>query len=161
MGAATNIAIGFLVNKISAMVLVPVSLITSAVGPLLFAILSPSWPYWAAAFPAMCLSPIASDTLFTVSNIVITNSFPDKTQALAGGVFNTVSQLGNSIGLAATAMLAAGITHSSKTGGASPDSALLEGYRAAFWMCFAAGVVSCVISCAGLRNAGKIGLKRE
>jgi len=161
MGAATNAATGFLVNKVSASTLVSVSLIISAVSPLLFAILSPHWTYWAAAFPAMCLSPIASDVLFTVSNLVITSSFPDKTQALAGGVFNTVSQLGNSIGLAATAMLASGVTASSKATGTGSQDSLLDGYRAAFWMCFAAGVGSCVISVAGLRKTGKVGLKRE
>lgn len=157
MGATINVVTGFFVNKVSAGVLVLVSLAIAAVSPLLFAILSPNWPYWWAAFPAMVLSPVASDVLFTVSNLVITSSFPDKTQALAGGVFNTVAQLGNSIGLAATAMLASGITAS--TSGSS-DS-LLQGYRAAFWMCFAAGLVSCVVSYAGLRKSGKVGLKRE
>ena len=160
MGAATNIVTGFFVNKISAGILVLASLALAAVAPLLFAILDPGWSYWAAAFPAMVLSPLASDVLFTVSNLVITSSFPDRTQALAGGVFNTVAQLGNSIGLAATAMLASGISDSVPEARSSPD-AILQGYRAAFWMCFAAGIASCVVSYAGLRKSGKIGLKKE
>ncbi|UQC76519.1 uncharacterized protein CLUP02_18032 [Colletotrichum lupini] len=62
-----------------------------------------------SAFPAMIMSVISTDLLFNISNLIITNNFPSKSQALAGGVFNTVAQSGNSIGLAVTAMIAASV----------------------------------------------------
>jgi MFS family permease len=102
------------------------------------------------------------DLLFSISNVVITNSFPPMDQALAGGIFNTVSQLGNSIGLAVTAIVASAVTSTAgNEEGTTPTQATLDGYRAAFWTRFAAAIVSCFISTIGLRKSGKVGLKRE
>ena len=152
---------GYLMDKVPASLLVLASSLLSAVAPLLFAILSPESKYWAAAFPALCLSPIACDVLFNVSNLVITASFPFTEQALAGGVFTTVSQLGNSIGLAVTAMVASSVAMNTASGKSADMVAILEGYRAAFWLCFSAAMLSCIIGSFGLRRSGKVGLKRD
>jgi len=45
------------------------------------------------AFLANIFNPTGADSLFTIANLLITSVFPTKTQALAGGVFNTVSQV--------------------------------------------------------------------
>jgi MFS family permease len=161
MGFVTNILTGFLVDKLPASILVLVASLLSAVSPAVYATLSPKSSYWVAAFPAMCLSPVSSDLLFTVSNLVITANFRPNEQALAGGVFNTISQLGNSIGLAVTAMIASSVTMGAKNGNAANSQTALDGYRAAFWMCFAAALVSSLVSSIGLRKSGKVGLKRE
>ena len=84
----------------------------------------------------MCLSPISSDVLFNISNLVITASFPANEQALAGGIFSTVSQLGNSVGLAVTAMRASAITSGAENGSDHVASEL-KSYQAAFWAYFA------------------------
>lgn len=47
---------------------------------------------------------------WTVSSLVISRAFSAESQALAGAIFNTVSQLGNSVGLAVTVAIAASIT---------------------------------------------------
>lgn len=160
-GLATNMVCGYVMDKIPANILVLVTSMLSAVSPLLYAISSPKWTYWAAAFPAMCLSPIGSDVLFNVANLVITASFKESDQALAGGVFTTVSQMGNSIGLAITAMVASTVTVDAARGESADPSAVLEGYKAAFWLCFASAIVSCGVGSFGLRRSGKVGLKRE
>lgn len=165
-GLATNVVAGLILDKVGAFILVLVSGAISAVAPLLFAVQDPSWSYWTTAFPAMALSAINTDLLFNISNLVITTNFPKKNQALAGGVFNTVTQLGNSIGLAVTAIVAASVTNSAEqgqevtSGHLTYDAATLRGYRSAFWTCFAAAIVSTVISSAGLRKAGKVGMKK-
>jgi hypothetical protein len=46
-----------------------------------------------AAFLANIFNPTGADSLFTISNLLITSVFHAKTQALAGGVFNTISQV--------------------------------------------------------------------
>jgi MFS family permease len=161
MGFVTNILTGFLVDKLPASILVLVASLLSAVSPAVYATLSPKSSYWVAAFPAMCLSPVSSDLLFSVSNLVITANFRPNEHALAGGVFNTISQLGNSIGLALTAMIASSVTMEAKKGNAANSQTALDGYRAAFWMCFAAAIVSCLVSSVGLRKSGRVGLKRE
>jgi MFS family permease len=101
--------------------------------------------------------------LWTVSSLVICNAFPTDSQGLAGGVFNTISQLGNSVGLAVTAAIAASVTsHDGKIldDTQSPHS-LLQGYRSAYWTIFSAMAVVCVASILGLRKAGKVGVKRD
>lgn len=108
----------------------------------------------------MILSVVSTDILFSVSNLVITTNFTSKKQALAGGVFNTVTQLGNSLGLAVTAIIAAATTDTETNQVTSVKSATLQGYRAAFWTCFAAAVISVFISTIGLRKAGKVGEKK-
>jgi hypothetical protein len=89
--------------------------------------------------------------LFTVSNLVISD---------AGGVFNEVSQFGNSVGLAVTAAIAASITDRSSNSH-SNEEALMKGYRAAFWTIFTGTAVVVVVSAFGLRKAGFVGKKND
>ena len=161
VGFATNMIAGHLMDKVPATYIVLVASLLSAVSPLLYAVSSPEWTYWAAAFPAMCLGPIANDVLFNVSNLVITANFEDNDQALAGGIFSTISQVGNSIGLALTAMVASAVTIDAAQGKNINPSNTLQGYRAAFWLCFGGAVLSCAFGSLGLRSSGKVGLKRE
>ena len=51
-------------------------------------------------------------------------------------MFNEVSQFGNSVGLAVTASIAVSVTEHSSMGD-QKALALMEGYRAAFWIIFA------------------------
>ncbi len=101
--------------------------------------------------------------LFTVSNLIISNAYPGKNQGLAGGVFNVMSQIGNSVGLAVTAAIAASVTAHGTLLGQDPNSpdALLRGYHAAFWTMFASMVFVCCITFWGLRKGGKVGGKSE
>jgi nitrate/nitrite transporter NarK len=160
-GALTNVATGLLVHRVKANTLIIVSAILSTIPGLLMAVASPYWSYWSAPFISLLLCPIAADTLFTISNLVITSVFPTETQGLAGGVFNTISMIGNSVGLAITAVIAGEVSKHEAGGGHSRREELLDGYRASFWMCFAASVVVVGVTGWGLRSIGKVGLKRE
>ncbi len=107
--------------------------------------------------------------MFTVANLIITDVFPDDTQALAGAVFHTVSQFGSTIGVAVAAVISANVTSNSLSNLASSSSAnkavnelaLLAGYRAVFWTCFAAGVAASIVGAIGLRGIGIIGKRGE
>lgn len=96
--------------------------------------------------------------LFTVSNLIISSAYPGEEQSLAGGVFNQVSQLGNSVGLAFTAAIAASITAHDHTAEAG---ALLKGYRAVFWTIFASSVLVVFVCFFGLRKGGRVGAKED
>lgn len=123
--------------------------------------MKPNDPYWEYVFPAIALSAVACDVLFTASNLVITNAFPDKTQALAGGVFNTVAQIGKSVGLAVSAVIANSISTSLEHSGKPHPVVLLEGYRGAWWFCLGSSAAAVLISLVGLRNIGRLGVKRD
>lgn len=167
-GLGTNVLAGVVMDKVNASWLGLVGGAVSAAAPLVFALVRVEWTYWVAAFPALIVSVISTDLLFNISNLVITTNFPSKSQGLAGGVFNTVAQLGNSLGLAVTAMIAAAVTAAAdggnkiiESGGVRYNYSLLQGYRSGFWTCFAAAVVATLISSVGLRKAGKVGEKKE
>jgi len=59
------------------------------------------------------------------------------------------------------AVISSSVTKHSKYAAKSSPEALLEGYRAVFWACFACMLVACSIGALGLRKVGKVGLKRE
>lgn len=125
------------------------------------ALVDPAWSYWYCSFWAVFLSPVGADTLFTISNLLITSVFPPKTQALAGGVFNTISQIGKSVGLATSAVIANSVTARSGYAEKGGPQALMQGYRATFWYCFALSVATLGVAGVGLRNMGRVGVKRE
>jgi hypothetical protein len=139
----------------------PQSTRLTTVGALLMCIIQPEWAYWACAFPALLLNPIGADVLFTISNLVITSVFPSRTQGLAGGVFNTVAQIGKSVGLATSGVIAASITEHSKFHDKDSPKALMVGFRAAFWYLFALSCATGLLFVWGLRGIGKVGMKRE
>ncbi|KAL4769963.1 major facilitator superfamily domain-containing protein [Aspergillus nidulans var. acristatus] len=147
IGVVTNVVAAHLVARVNVNELLGVSAVITAISPILMAVASPEWTYWAAAFVAMTLSPVNGDVLWTVSSLVICRAFPSNAQALAGSVFNTISQLGNSVGLAVAR--------------SQNPQQLLEGYRAAYWTIFAGMVVVCLVSGFGLRNVGKVGVKQD
>lgn len=188
VGAGTNVVTGFLVDKVEVRTLVVGSAVNTLAPPILMAVIRPQWIYWSAAFVAMLLSPLHPDgkerfnlrnffphlqtctiplmlilLLFTVSNLIISNAYSGKNQGLAGGVFNVMSQTGNSVGLAVTAAIAASVTAHETPEGQDTNSpeALLKGYHAAFWTMFASMVFVCCITFWGLRKGGKVGGKTE
>ncbi|KAL5343244.1 major facilitator superfamily domain-containing protein [Aspergillus crustosus] len=154
VGAVTNVFTGFTVDKVRVGTLVFGSAILSTVSPILMALVDPNWGYWRGPFFAIGLSPIHADVLFTVSNLIISFAYPGQNQALAGAVFNSVSQVGNSVGLAVSAAIAASVTDHS-------EQDLLKGYRAAYWLMFASMIVVSAFSFFGLRTGGYVGKKNE
>ncbi|KAH6999079.1 major facilitator superfamily domain-containing protein [Ilyonectria sp. MPI-CAGE-AT-0026] len=159
VGALVNLIMGFFVHKVPAIWIVTVTSVLCAVSPLLMAVIQPSWPYWGNAFVAQLLQPVSCDALFTVGLIVITDVFPEDTQALAGAVFNTAAQFGSALGLAILQVISTLVTKEQK--GMEEIPALMEGYRASFWTMFGFMILCTVIGVLGLRRTGKIGLKRD
>ena len=161
LGLVLNLSTGLFVHKIPAIYLVVISSILSAGAPLLMALINPRWPYWFDAFFAQLLVPLSVDVLFTVGVLLVSQTFPDDTQALAGAVFSTVAQMGTAIGLAVVSVKSTTATKHSKFATKSSPEALLAGYRASFWTAFAWMMLTCIIGGLGLRKVGKVGLKRD
>jgi len=160
MGASLNILMGLYVHRMRANWALLASFVVSAISPLLLAVMQSHATYWEFVFPAVALIPISADVLYTISQLIITAEFDSKDQALAGGVFNTVAQIGKSVGLALSAVVASSVSEKVKSS-ASHEDRLLEGYRAAWWFTMASTVACIVVTLVGLRNIGKVGLKRE
>lgn len=159
VGALLNLTTGFFVDRIPALWIVTVSSVLCAGAPLLMAVVQPEWTYWANAFVAQVLQPISADALFTVGLIVISDVFPDDTQALAGAVFNTAAQFGGAFGLAVMQIVSTLVTKENE--GMERTKAVMEGYRASFWTMFGFMMVCGVVGGLCLRKTGRVGLKRD
>lgn len=132
---------------------------------------NPAWKYWYLEFWAQVFAPFSGDVLFTVGLIIVSDNFPEKTQALAGAVFNTVAQFGMCLGVGICQVVALGVmgnsggTQTQNDKGEAFDDQdpvkILKGYRAGFWTMFGYMLVCGAIAVIGLRKAGKVGLKRE
>ncbi|KAH6643991.1 major facilitator superfamily domain-containing protein [Boeremia exigua] len=160
-GALSNVVMGLVAHRVRADLACLIGVGLTSIGSLLMCVIQPEWTYWACAFPAVFLNPVGADVLFTISNLVITAVFPARDQALAGSVFNTVAQIGKSVGLATGAVIAASVTQHSKNPDKESPTALMEGYRAAFWYVFALSCGTGVLFAWGLRGIGKVGMKRD
>jgi MFS family permease len=169
VGTLLNLSVGIFVDRVPVRWLVTISSLLCAVAPLMMALVDPGWNYWLLEFWAQILSPMSGDVLFTVGLVIVSGSFPDKTQALAGAVFNTMAQFGMSLGTGICQVVALGVSGNEE--GSHDDNevsfedtdldALLTGYRASFWTMFALMSICVLIASVGLRKAGKVGLKRE
>ena len=155
-GAATNLGTGFVVHRVRADHLVVGTVLLTLASPIIMALADRNASYWTFSFPAVLLAPICADTLFTISNLVITSVFPSKTHGLAGAVFNALAQISTSVGLAVAALVSNGVS-----GGNLDVDGLEKGYRAAFWTVAAAQAAMLLITAVGLRGVGKVGLKRD
>ncbi|EAT89768.2 hypothetical protein SNOG_03037 [Parastagonospora nodorum SN15] len=160
-GIIANVAMGLIAHRVRADYTVHIGVFLATVAALLMCVIQPEWTYWVCAFPATFLMPIGSDVLYTISSLVITSVFPARTQGLAGGVFNTIAQIGKSVGLATSGVIATSITSHSRHQEKEGPEALMEGFRAAYWYLFALSCATAVLFAWGLRGIGKVGMKRE
>ena len=154
-----RLRIGTFVHRIPAVYFVSVLSLLSAGAPLLMVLINPRWPYWYDAFFARLLGPFSSCVLFTIGMLVISEAFSDRTQGLASGVFNTVIQMGQSVGLTTVAVISRSAAERSHYPKKSSPEALMVYYRASFWAAFAWMLFACLIGGFGLRKVGKVGLK--
>ncbi|KAK7900073.1 hypothetical protein LTR67_003819 [Exophiala xenobiotica] len=165
VGIVLGLSCGLFVDKVAAGWLVIITSILCACAPLLMAIMNPRWTYWYMAFWAQALSPFSVDVLFTVGMLIVSDVFPDKSQALAGAVFSTVGQFGLSFGVGLCQLVALGVTgnqgQASHGSGLPEDDTLLRGYRAAFWTMHGFMLLCTIVALFGLRRVGKVGLKRD
>ena len=161
VGTLLSLTTGLFVHRVSAIYLVLFTSLLSAAAPLLMALTKPEWPYWYTEFPSQALMPVSIDVLSTVGILLTSEIFSQDTQALAAGVFNTVGQLGVSIGLAIVGVVSRSATNQSGFVSKDSPAALLVGYRASFWAAFAWTMLACVVGAFGLRKVGKVGLKRD
>jgi len=96
-----------------------------------------------------------------VATVLTTSLFPAHMQSVACAVFNTIAQFGQAVGLAVMAVIAANVTDHSIYPSKSSLEALLVGYRASYWACFALSCAGVAMGAWGLRSIGIVGVKRD
>lgn len=100
--------------------------------------------------------------VFTVANLIITDSFPIHTQALAGAVFNTMAQFGTSTGIAIMAIISSSVSQADRLPSDQiSGDIMMKGYRAVFWACFALMLLTALVGIFGLRGIKQIGRQKH
>ncbi|KAF6808506.1 integral membrane protein [Colletotrichum plurivorum] len=159
-GTLSNIVMALTVHLIRADMASFAAVGIAMVTPVLMANADPSWTYWVCCFPAMLVNAVGMNAMYTISNLVITSLFPPQTQGVAGGVYNTIAQIGRSVGVTTSALIASTTTVQLVAGDPTPKT-LLTGYQAAWWYSLGLYGVAMVIILWGLRNVGKVGAKKD
>ncbi|CAI7567898.1 unnamed protein product [Penicillium palitans] len=160
-GLLMNISIGAFLPHLRPSIVVLAACLVSGIGPLLLATLCrlDGPDYWRGPFQAMALNPLGADLMYTIAILVMTAAFPARTQALAGGVFNMLSQIGKSVGIATSALIARQVT--AQTGDSDAMESLLAEYKAGWWYNCALGLISVLVSFWGLRSVQKVEVKKR
>ncbi len=136
-GVLVNVTAALIMHKVSNKHIMYIAASALVAASALWSAIAPSIPYWALSFPALICSVIGSDFQFTVTNMYVMSSLPSDKQSVAGGLFNTVSRLITTVGLAVqTSVFEA-------AGGASegPDALKYRPYQATFWVSLAGAVL--------------------
>lgn len=163
-GIIASVLMGFIVHRIRGDMIIASATLISCTAPIVMALVNPRWIYWEAAFPAVFLNPMGADASFTISNLLITSSFPAEMQALAGGVFNTIAQLGNAVGMTLAILIAETVearAHKEEGGVEERLDAMMMGYRAAYWFFSGMCITAVCVSSVGLHKVGVVGSKRQ
>lgn len=137
VGFATSILEGFILHAVPGKILLIISGLGALGSQLLLALMPLHGAYyWAWIFPATILATLGIDLSVVLATVFVTTSFPIAQQGLAGGVINSVLQLG--------VALVVGLTDIVQSGTVA-DVGLAKSYKNTFWFGVAAGTVSLVV----------------
>ncbi|KAJ7841749.1 hypothetical protein B0H14DRAFT_2782456 [Mycena olivaceomarginata] len=104
-GLLCNVLVALLVGRVRIVWLLAGGTLTTMVAPLLFALVVPAAPYWAYGFPAAVCSVVGVDFLFAAGMMFVADSVAPGEMSVAGGVFQTMTQLGTSFGVTASTIV--------------------------------------------------------
>ncbi|KAJ6498367.1 putative efflux transporter [Mycena vitilis] len=134
------------------------TLLTST-GALLLALIRPPAPYWAFGFPSPIVAVFGADFVFAAGTLFVAKVARGEEQSLAGGLFQTLTQLGTAFGLAVTTIVHNAVAdRHPNLRGAEGQGAPLEAYRAAQWTAFGMGVLCTLLAAGFLRGVGPVGV---
>ena len=159
VGIAANIIAGALVGRINSIWLVVVGSIGSAASALVFCITDPRNGYAKSMLPVLLFNAWP-DLFFAPAQLYACTTVGPRHAALAGSLFSLTVRLSMSLGLAATSAVSTSTAkQAAKSLGISKDNpnALLKGYQAAGWLCFASSAAGLLIALLFLRKIGIVG----
>ncbi|KAI0345781.1 hypothetical protein BDW22DRAFT_1426436 [Trametopsis cervina] len=165
-GTICNVLVAVFVGRVRFVILIVMGTVLTGCAALLYALINPALPYWAFGFPAAIISVFGSDFVFAAGTLFVAKISLPHEQSLTGALFQTMTQLGTSFGLAITTILfnttlkkrslAAGV-EVNLSGSNAPQSAQLDAYKAAMWGAFGFGMFGAVLGIVFLRSVGIVG----
>ncbi|KAJ7278366.1 efflux transporter [Mycena rebaudengoi] len=136
-GLVCNGLVAVFIGRIPVRWFVAAGTLTTTVAPLLFALVVPSASYWAFGFPAAACIVVGTDFVFAAGTLFIAGVCAPEEQSVAGGVFQTMTQIGTSLGVTASTIVFNQVQRRAARGLCDE----LDAYHAAMWMACAFGVL--------------------
>jgi len=165
-GLICNFLVAVSVSQVPAVYLIVLGTLSTATANLLFAVIRTSAPYWTFGFPAAVISVFGADFVFASGTLFVAKISLPHEQSLAGALFQTMTQLGTSFGLAITTIIFNSVLKKESrrvgievnlSGTNAPRFAQLKAYRAAMWGGFAFGVFGALLAAVFLMSVGIVG----
>lgn len=154
-GMLCNLFIGVMAARISLVYLAAIGTLCTAAASLLFALMDTRMTYWAFGFPAATIVVVGADFVYAAGTLFIAKISLPHEQSLAGGLFQTMTQLGTSVGITVTTVVFNRVT--SRNG---PDVDNIASYRAAQWTSFAFGILGTLLSILFFKGVGVVGHRK-
>ncbi|KAJ7273761.1 MFS general substrate transporter [Mycena rebaudengoi] len=151
-GAICNVFVVLVVSRMDFVYLVVFGTTFTGLGSLLFALIQPSAPYWAYGFPSTIVSVFGADFCFAAGSLFVAKVSLPHEQSLAGGLFQTLTQLGTAFGLAIST-----IVYDTVPGSETSASAPLKAYKLAQWSSFSMAMLCTLLAAIFLRGVGPVG----
>ncbi|KAJ7769064.1 MFS general substrate transporter [Mycena maculata] len=151
-GFTCNMFVMLVVSRLPLVYLIASGTLFTGIASLLFALIRPSAPYWAFGFPASVVAVFGADFVFAAGTLFVAKVSLPHEQSLAGGLFQTLTQLGTAFGLAIST-----IAFDAVAGTSSADAAPLKAYKAAQWTAFGMAMFCTLLAVVFLRGVGPVG----
>jgi len=160
-GVICNIVIAVVIGRVPIVYIVVMGTALTGTASLLFALISPSSPYWSFGFPASIVGVFGADFVFASGTLFVAKVALPHEQSVGGALFQTMTQIGTAFGLTITTIVFDKVVKRDTPAGATTPAdsraALLEGYKSAQWTAFAFAMFSSLLAALFLRGVGIVG----
>jgi len=169
-GVCCNVIVALCVGRVDVVYLMILGTALTASANIFFALVQPGQSYWSYGFPSAIFSVFGADFVFAAGTLFIAKISLPHEQSVAGALFQTMTQLGTSFGLAITTIVFNRVredesaklgTHLGPFSTDVPVEAELLAYRSASWGAFAFGVIGSILAALFLRGVGIVGNPRK
>jgi len=170
MGCICNLIVALVVGKLPLAVFVVLGTLVTGSACVLFALIDPSATYWAFGFPSTCLVVFGADFVYAAGTLFVAKIVLPHEQSVAGGLFQTMTQIGTGFGLTITTIVFNSVVDAesaklgivvNSSGTNAPMSAELQGYRSAQWTSAAFPFFASLLAVIFLRKVGIVGHKKH
>ncbi|GBE86839.1 efflux transporter [Sparassis crispa] len=165
-GVLCDVAVALVVGYVPVVYLVVLGTALTGVANLLFGVINPAATYWAFGFPATVLIVFGADFVFPSGTLFVARLCLPHEQSVGGALFQTLTQLGGSFGLAITTIVYNAVLKSMSlrdgvainiNGTNAPPDAQLHAYKDAFFTAAAFNFFAAILAIVFLRTVGAVG----
>jgi EmrB/QacA subfamily drug resistance transporter len=151
MGVVSGV-VGKLPDTVDARLPIVSGLVLGSIGLYLMSTLDVASSYAGAVLPALVITAAGLALAFVPVMGLATGDAEERDGGLASGLMTSAQQIGGAIGIAVMITVATSHTTDAATAGASPASALVEGFQAAFGVEAAVMLAAAVLAALTLRR---------